>query len=109
MTAPKPAPVLSDLPIGVGVDATKILGDEAFASCRDGSLIVAGQTSPGKFAIVETVKTPDGARTMGVDTGTDKIYLPSAELEPAKPGARGGRPVAKPGTFMIVVVGRGKG
>jgi DNA-binding beta-propeller fold protein YncE len=100
--------ILADLPIGAGVDATKLDGGQAFASCRDGSLGVAGETSPGKFAIVETVKTPAGARTMGVDPGTHKIYLPTAEFEPAKPGARG-RPVAKPGTFMIVVVARGKG
>jgi DNA-binding beta-propeller fold protein YncE len=101
--------VLADLPIGAGVDATKIDGNQAFASCRDGSLMVAGESSPGKFEVVETVKTPDGARTMGVDTSTDKIYLPTAEFEPAQPGARSGRPVAKPGTFMIVVVARGKG
>lgn len=100
--------VLAELPIGAGVDATKILGVEAFASCRDGSLAVAAETSTDKFAIVETVKTPEGARTMGVDPGTHKIYLPTAEFEPAKPGAKG-RPVAKPGTFMIVVVAHGRG
>ena len=30
--------VLADLPIGAGVDATKVDGAQAFASCRDGSL-----------------------------------------------------------------------
>ena len=95
--------VLSDLPIGSGVDATKSDAGQAFASCRDGSLAVAGETSPGKFEIVQTVKTPVGARTMGVDSSTHKIYLPTAEFENPKPGATG-RPVMKPGTFMIVVV-----
>ena len=95
--------VLSDLPIGGGVDATKSDAGQAFASCRDGSLAVAGETSPGKFEIVQTVKTPVGARTMGVDSSTHKIYLPTAEFEDPKPGATG-RPVMKPGTFMIVVV-----
>jgi hypothetical protein len=47
------------------------------------------------------VKTPAGARTMGVDETSHLIYLPTAELEPATTG----RPKAKPGTFMIVVVG----
>ena len=97
--------ILADLPIGAGVDATKFDRAQAFASCRDGSLAVAGETSPGKFAIVQTVKTPDGARTMGVDPGTNRIYLPTAEFEPPKPGAKG-RPSPKPGTFMIVVVAR---
>ncbi len=99
--------VLADLPIGAGVDATKIDGNQAFASCRDGTLAVAGETAAGKFAIVETVKTPEGARTMGVDPATHTIYLPTAEYEPAKPGVKG-RPTTKPGTFMIVVVSRGK-
>jgi len=89
------------LPIGAGVDATKILANEAFASCRDGSLIVAAEKA-GKFDVVQTVKTPDGARTMGVDETSHLIYLPTAEFGPAT----NGRPAPKPGTFMIVVVGR---
>lgn len=95
--------VLADLPIGAGVDATKIDGGQAFASCRDGSLAVAKETSPGKFEIVQTVKTPPGARTMGVDSTMHKIYLPTAEFEEPKPGETG-RPKTKPETFMIVVV-----
>jgi DNA-binding beta-propeller fold protein YncE len=97
--------VLADMPIGEGVDATKIDGGQAFASCNDGTLVVAGETSPGKFAIVQTVKTPRGARTMGLDPTTHRMYLPTAESEEPKPGAKG-RPAMKPGTFMIVVVAR---
>lgn len=97
----KDGKVLADLPIGEGVDATKIDGDQAFASCRDGSLAVARETSPGKFEIEQVVKTRTGARTMGIDPTTHTIYLPTAEFEEAKAG---GRPAMKPGTFMIVVV-----
>lgn len=61
------------------------------------------EKSPGKFEVIQTVKTPQGARTMGVDPTTHTIYLPTAEFEEAKPGAR---PRAKPGTFRIVVVAR---
>ena len=93
--------ILADLPIGVGVDATKFDGSQAFASCRNGKLVVVGETSPGKFAVVQTVETPMGARTMTVDPSTHTIYLPTAELQPAKPGAR---PRPKPDSFMIVVV-----
>jgi DNA-binding beta-propeller fold protein YncE len=92
--------VISDMPIGESVDATKIYKGQALASCRDGSLVVAGETSPGKFTIVQTVKTPPGARTMDIDPSTNKIYLPTAEME-AKPGGKTG---TKAGTFMIVVV-----
>jgi hypothetical protein len=41
--------VLADLPIGSGVDATKFDGGQAFASCRDGKLAVAGKNASGKF------------------------------------------------------------
>jgi len=97
--------VAADLPIGMGVDATRFHDHQAFASCRDGKLNVAAETSPGKFEIVQTVTTPMGARTMDVDTSTHKIYLPTAEFEEQKPGATG-RPQAKPGSFMVVVVAR---
>jgi DNA-binding beta-propeller fold protein YncE len=95
--------VLADLPIGAGVDATKF-ADDIFASCGDGTLTVAHETSPGKFEVVQTVKTPRGARTMGVDPNTHKVYLPTAEMDPPAQGQT--RPRPKPGTFMIVVVSR---
>src|ERR1700730_9465446 len=41
--------VISDLPIGAGVDATRFEGSRALASCRDGKLEVAGESAPGKF------------------------------------------------------------
>ncbi len=97
--------VLADLPIGAGVDATKFDGHQALASCRDGKLNIAGETASGKFEIVQTVMTPIGAKTIDVDPDTHKAYLPTFEFEEQKPGATG-RPVPKPGSFMIVVVGR---
>lgn len=93
--------VLADLAIGAGVDATKFDGD-AFASCADGTLTVAGETAPGKFQVIQTVQTPRAARTMGIDPTTHMLYLPTAELEP--PSAGQTRPRPKPGSFMIVVV-----
>ena len=95
--------ILADLPISAGVDATKFDGSQAFASCRDGKLHVFSETSPGKFAIVQAVPTPEGARTMDVDRSAHTIYLPTAEFDTAKPGAR---PTMKPETFMLVVVSR---
>jgi hypothetical protein len=95
--------VIADLPIGAGVDAVKIDSNEYFASAGDGTLAVVGSSSPGKYALVQSVKTPIGAKTMGVDDSTHKIYLPTADFEAAKAGANGRR-VAKPGTFKIIVV-----
>lgn len=93
--------ILATFPIGAGVDATKFDGN-SFASCGDGSLTVARETAPGKFEVVQTVTTPRGARTMGVDPTTHTLYLPTAEL--GAPSEGQSRPRPKPGTFMIVVV-----
>lgn len=97
--------VVASLPIGSGVDATGVDNVQAFASCRDGSLTVIGQKD-GKYDVVQVVKTPEGARTMGVDTSTNTIYLPTSEFEAPAPGATPGRPKMKPDSFMIVVVGQ---
>lgn len=94
--------VEADLPIGAGVDATGFYNGQAFASCRDGSLTVIS-ASGEKYVVEQTVKTPDGARTMGIDGARHQIYLPTSEFESA---SGGGRPRSKPGTFMIVVVSR---
>jgi DNA-binding beta-propeller fold protein YncE len=89
------------LPIGAGVDATDFDNGQAFASCGDGTLTVVSEKS-GQWSVEQTVKTAVGARTSGVDLLTNKIYLPTAEMEPATTG----RPRPKPGTFMIVEVGK---
>ncbi|MBI1826994.1 MAG: YncE family protein [Planctomycetes bacterium] len=94
--------VLADVPIGAGVDAARFDNGLAFASCRDGTLAVAKEVSPGKFDIVQTVKTQMGARTMDVDPLTHTIYLPTAEMEPAKDA--NSRPTPKPDSFVILVV-----
>lgn len=89
------------LPIGTGVDATAAGAGLAFASAGDGTLTVAAEKG-GTFQVAQTVKTPAGARTMGMNAETHRLFLPTAEMAP---GANG-RPAAKPGTFMIVVVGQ---
>jgi DNA-binding beta-propeller fold protein YncE len=94
--------VLADLPIGAGVDATQFDNNYIFASCRDGSLAIAQETSSGKFEIVQNLKTRLGAKTMATDPATHTVFLPTAEFG-TQTDARS-RPVAKPDTFMIVVV-----
>ena len=59
----------------------------------------------GKFEVEQIVKTPYGAKTLGIDPTNHKIYLPTMEFEEVKPGAASVRPKAKPGSFMIVEVG----
>lgn len=88
------------LPIGSGVDATRFYDGLAFASCRDGSLTVVHHNAD-KFEVDQLVKTAEGARTMGLDSATGRIFLPTSEFEPATTG----RPKSKTGTFEILVVG----
>lgn len=93
--------ILADFPIGAGVDAVKFAGD-IFASCGDGTLTVAREAEPGKFQVIQKLKTRQGARTMGVDPTSRTAYLPTAEFQPPAEGQT--RPRPKAGTFMIVVV-----
>jgi hypothetical protein len=94
--------LLADLPIGVSVDATKFDNGDAFASCRDGTLTVARETEPGKFEVIQALQTKPGARTMGLDRRSHKLYLPTAEMS----GGGGGKASPKPDSFMIIVVER---
>jgi hypothetical protein len=95
--------VVADLPIGAGCDATAFDSGTIFASCGDGTLNVARETSPGKFEIIQNLKTRLRAKTMAVDKSTHTVYLPTAEYPEAAAGRRG-RPRAKPDSFMVVVV-----
>lgn len=93
--------IVADLPIGAGNDAVRFADGQAFASCRQGVLIVASQID-GRWQVEQVVKTVEGARTMGIDRRTHTIYLPTAEMEPLASGER--RPRMKPDSFQIVVV-----
>jgi DNA-binding beta-propeller fold protein YncE len=94
--------VLADLPIGKGCDATAFDNGTVFASCGDGTLNIARETSPGKFEIIQNLKTRPRAKTMAVDRSTHTVYLVTAEYPDAAAGSR--RPRAKPDSFMVVVV-----
>lgn len=96
--------ILAALPIGAVNDAVKLDGAQAFASCFDGTLTVAGKED-GKYVVEQVVRTHEGARTMAVDPATNTIYMPAAVPEAAPPGTHMRRPRMKPGSFMIVEVG----
>lgn len=91
--------VLADLPIGDQVDAVKMDEGRVFASAADGTLTVVHE-SEGKFEVLQTVTTPKGARTMGVDPATHRIFLPTADYGSNAAGKMG----TKANTFKIVVV-----
>jgi DNA-binding beta-propeller fold protein YncE len=103
--------VIATLPIGAGVDANAFdpATGLAFASCGDGSLTVARESSPDQFAVAETVTTERGARTMTLDPATGTVYLATAKFGPPPPPTPERPhpwPSIVPGSFVVLVFGR---
>ncbi|HEY2103316.1 MAG TPA: hypothetical protein VGH08_08690 [Chthoniobacterales bacterium] len=102
--------VIATVPIGGGVDGCAFdeAGQLAFASCGDGTTTIAKEESPERLAVVQTLKTERGARTMALDPQTHRIYLPSAQFQPApppSPGASPSRPTIVPNTLKLLIYG----
>jgi YVTN family beta-propeller protein len=102
--------VVDTIPIGAGVDgcAFDAARQLAFASCGDGTTIIAREEAPDKLTVLQTLKTERGARTMALDPKTHRIYLPSAQFQPPKspsPGVSPARPGVVPNTLKLLVYG----
>ena len=101
------APGESDVPIGPGVDSTQFDPGTgyAFSSCGggDGSVTIAHEDAPDKLTVVQTLKTERGARTMGLDPATHRIYV--AAVKYTEPAAGGGRAQMVPGSMHLLVYG----
>jgi YVTN family beta-propeller protein len=97
-------PAIGSRPDGVAFDD----GYWFSANGGDGTITMIGETSPGKYEAVATIKTAATARTIGSDQKAHKLYLPAAEQGPAAEGKDGkkGRPTVVPDSFHIIVVGR---
>ena len=104
--------VITSLPIGSGTDGGGFNPNtmEAFSSNGEGTLSVIKENSPTDFTVEQTVQTMPRARTMTVDTKTDRVLLIGAEFTPPPtPAPAGGRPARGqmvPGTFTILAVGK---
>jgi DNA-binding beta-propeller fold protein YncE len=106
----KAGKVIATVPIGANVDGNGFDAGTgiAFSSNGDGTLTVAGETTPGKIEVLETVTTQRGSRTMAVDPMTHNIYLPAARFSAPKESTQGSpkpRPEMIKGSFEILVVG----
>ncbi len=102
--------VVTTVPIGAGVDGCAFDDSTqlAFASCGDGTTMIAKEDTPQKLTVVQTLETERGARTMAIDPKTHRIYLPSAQFQPPpspSPGASPGRPTIVPNTLKLLVYG----
>lgn len=101
--------VVTTLPVGEGVDADGFdpLHGLAFASNgRDGTLSVVG-TSGAQLAVLNTVPTHVGARTMAVDSATGAVFVIAADYEAPQAGDAAGpggrrRPRIVPGSTIVM-------
>jgi DNA-binding beta-propeller fold protein YncE len=104
--------IITTLPIGAGVDGATFNPKtmEAFSSQGDGTLTVVKENSPTSFEVEQNVQTQRSAKTLTLDTKTNRVLLIAAEFTPppAPPpaGGRAGRGQMVPDSFSILVVGK---
>ncbi len=104
--------IIDTLPIGAGTDGAVFNPNtmEAFSSQGDGTLTVVKENSPNSFVVEQTVQTPARAKTLTLDSKTNRILLITAEFAPpptpAPTGGRGARGQMVPDSFSIVAVGK---
>jgi YVTN family beta-propeller protein len=98
--------VIKKIPIGDGCDGTAFDASlkYIFASCGEGVLTVIQESSANSFKVVENVPTKKGARTLGIDTNTHQVYLPTAEFQSSPNQNQRPQPVS--GSFQVLVVER---
>jgi len=100
--------VLAALPIGKGTDAARFdpAHQRFLASNGDGTLSVIAKRGTNSFALVGTVRTAPGARTMAVDPATGRVFLVTATVtKTIPPAGPGDHPhyVFAPGSLKLLV------
>jgi DNA-binding beta-propeller fold protein YncE len=102
--------LITTVPIGRGVDGAGYdpVTRDVYASNVDGTLTVIHQDTPDSYHVVENVQTAQGARNMGLDPASHRIYVVSAKYGPVPAESTATnprrRPPVVPGTFMVMVV-----
>jgi DNA-binding beta-propeller fold protein YncE len=96
--------------IGDGPDAAAYDPERSlvFSSNGEGTLSTIRQATPDRYESTATLPTKRGARTMALDPRSGRVYLVTADFDPAPAptaDAPHPRPVPKPGTFTVLVVG----
>ena len=106
--------IITTLPTGMGVDTVAFnpATMEAISAEGGGSMTFIKENSPTSFAVEQTLETMKGAKTLTLDTKTNRLLTMTAEWGPAPadaPPGPGGRPPRGPmlsGSFSILMVGR---
>ena len=103
--------MVATVPIGGGVDGAAFdpATCDAFPANADGTLTVIHPDGPDKYHVVENVQTAQGARNMGLDPTTHRVFVVSAKFGPPpaeSTATNPTRPSVIPGSFMMMVVER---
>ena len=111
VTDMKTGKVMTQIPIGEGVDANRFdpgTGLVFSSNGESGTLTVAHEDSPDHFTVLQQVPTAEGARTMELDTKSHRVYVVTADRKPGTPTADrpNPRPVPVAGTFRLLVLER---
>ncbi|HVY73633.1 MAG TPA: hypothetical protein VG890_02320 [Puia sp.] len=95
--------IVEKLPIGDGCDGVAFDNSlkYIFASCGEGKLSIVQEYSGDQFKVIDNVPTKRSARTLAIDEHTHEVFLPAADLQPAKNGER---PQMAPGSFQVLVM-----
>ena len=105
--------ILDALPISQGTDGAAFNPNtmEAFSSGGAGELTVIKENSPTSFSVEQNLETMRGAKTLTLDTKTNRILMIAAEFGPP-PTPPAGAPQRRvfppilPDSFTILVAGR---
>lgn len=103
--------VVATVPIGEGPDAARYDAKRGIAfstNGRSGDMTII-DTRGASPRVVQTLQTAPGARTMGLDEATGRVYTVTAQFGPRPapgPGNPHGRPTPVPGSFAVLVVGK---
>src|SRR6266576_5061775 len=86
--------IIDTLPIGSGTDGAVFNPKtmEAFSSEGGGTLTIVKENSPTSFVVEQTLQTLPRAKTLTLDSKTNRLLLITAEFTPAPAPPPGGRP-----------------
>ena len=106
--------IITTFPTDVGVDTVAFnpATREAISTAGGGSIVFVKENGPSQFEVEQRLKTMLGARTLVLDTKTNRVLTMAFEYEPVAadgppsvPGRMALGP-ALPGSFTLLMVGR---
>ncbi|HLW25060.1 MAG TPA: YncE family protein [Steroidobacteraceae bacterium] len=97
---------LATLPIGKGTDGAEFdpALQNAYSANGEGTITIVHESDPDHFAVLETLPTARGARTIALDPATHRLYLPTAKFGTLPAGSKEKHPPILPDTFEVLVV-----